>query len=61
MSERMVDVFVDGQLIKSYRINLQAAYVIPDSQFAAEAKKQLAGEEGSSDLIDQATFLVRHF
>jgi hypothetical protein len=41
MSERMVDVFVNEELIKSYRISLRVPYVAPDSQFVAEAKKHL--------------------
>jgi hypothetical protein len=59
MSERMVDVFVNEELIKSYRISLRVPYVAPDSQFVAEAKKHLAEEEVPADLIHRATFLVR--
>jgi hypothetical protein len=59
MAERIVDVFLNDELVKSYPISLTAKYVIPNELFIAAAKQNMVKEGHSDDDVGAAKFVVR--
>jgi len=59
MAERIVDVFLNDELLKSYRISLMTKYVIPDELFVSAAKQNMVKEGHSDGDVQGARFVVR--